>query len=81
MLGTKALFFFLLSCLAVKMLNYADQALIDKKNNKSHLGGKVRDLFHVYLHKFEFHFLQFHINKTNTFCFFMHNERVSGIAK
>ena len=65
----------------MKMVKYADQALIDKKNYKSHLGGNVRDLFHVYLNKFEFQFLQLHINKTNTFCFFMPNERVSGIAK
>ena len=41
----------------------------------------VRDLFHVYLNRFEFHFLRLHINKTNKFCFFMHNGRVPGIAK
>ena len=41
----------------------------------------IRDMFHVYLNKFEFHFLRLHINKTNTFCFFMHNGCVPGIAK
>ena len=41
----------------------------------------VQDMFHVYLNKFEFHFLRLHINKTNKFCFFMHNRRVIGIAK
>ena len=41
----------------------------------------IRDLFHVYLNRFEFHFLRLHINKTNKFCFFMHNGRVLGIAK
>ena len=40
----------------------------------------VRDVFHVYLNKFEFHFLRVHINKTNKFCFFMHNGRAFGIA-
>ena len=34
-----------------------------------------------YLNRFEFHFLWVHINKTNTFCFFMHNGRIPGIAK
>ena len=38
-------------------------------------------MFHVYLNKFEFLFLRLHINETNKFCFFMHNERVPGIAK
>ena len=42
---------------------------------------KIRDLFHVYLNKFEFHFLRLHINKTNKYCFFIHNGRVTGIAK
>ena len=41
----------------------------------------IRDMFHVYLNKFEFHFLRLLINKTNTFCFFMHNGRFFGIAK
>ena len=41
----------------------------------------IRDLFHVYLNKFEFHFSRLHIDKTNTFCFFLHNGRVPGIAK
>ena len=34
-------------------------------NNKLGVG----DLFHVYLNRFEFHFLRLHINKTNNFCF------------
>ena len=41
----------------------------------------IRDMFHVYLNIFEFHFLRLHIIKTNKFCFFMHNRRVPGIAK
>ena len=41
----------------------------------------IRDLFHVYLNKFEFQFLRLHLNNTNTFCFFMHNGHVPGIAK
>ena len=30
---------------------------------------QMQDLFHVYLNRFEFHFLQLHINKTNQLCF------------
>ena len=41
----------------------------------------LRDLFHVYLNRFEFLFLQLHIIKTNKFYFVMHNGRVLGIAK
>ena len=41
----------------------------------------LRDLFHVYLNKFEFQFLRLHINNTIPFCFFMHNGHVPGIAK
>ena len=33
------------------------------------------------LNKFEFRFLRLHMNKTNKFCFFVHNGRVFGIAK
>ena len=29
----------------------------------------IRDLFHIYLNKFEFHLLRLHINKTNKFAF------------
>ena len=37
---------------------------------------------YVYLNRFEFQFLQLHINKTNKCCFFMiHNVRIPGIAK
>ena len=43
--------------------------------------GSIRDMFHVYLDRFEFHFLRLHINKTNEFCFVMHNGHVPGIAK
>ena len=42
---------------------------------------QIRDMFHVYLNKFEFQFLMLHINKTKKICFFMHNGRVPGIAK
>ena len=38
----------------------------------------LQDLFHVYLNKFEFHFLRLHINKTNKFCFYVHNRSVPG---
>ena len=41
----------------------------------------IRDMFHVYLNRFEFHFLWLHIIKTSKFCFFMHNGLVPGIAK
>ena len=41
----------------------------------------VRDMFHVYLNRSEYDFLWLHIIKTNTFCFFMHNERVPVITK
>ena len=43
----------------------------------------IRDLFYVYLNRFEFHFLQLqlHLIKINKICFFMHNGRVPGIAK
>ena len=41
----------------------------------------IRDMFNVYLNKFEFRFLRLHVNKTNKFCFFMLNGRVFGIAK
>ena len=41
----------------------------------------IRDLFHVYLNRFEFNFSRLHIIKTNKFCFFMHNGRVPDIAK
>ena len=41
----------------------------------------VPDMFHVYLNRFEFHFLRLHIIKTSKFCFFMHNGLVPGIAK
>ena len=40
----------------------------------------IRDMFHVYLNRFKFHFLR-HIIKTNKLCFSMHNGRVPGIAK
>ena len=40
----------------------------------------IRDLFHVYLNKFEFHFLRLHINKTSQFCFLMNNGCVPAMA-
>ena len=39
----------------------------------------IRDLFHVYLNRFEFHFLWLHINKTNKFCILIYNGRVPGM--
>ena len=41
----------------------------------------IRDLFHVYLNRCEFHFLRLHINKTNLFCFIIDNGRVSTMVK
>ena len=41
----------------------------------------LQDMFHVYLNKFEVHFLRLHIIKTNKFYFSMHKRRVPGIAK
>ena len=40
----------------------------------------IRDLLRVYLNKCEFHFLQLHINKTNTCCFIIDNGRVPGMV-
>ena len=40
-----------------------------------------RDLFHVYLNRFEVHFLRLHVYKTNTFYFLINNGRVPGMAK
>ena len=45
----------------------------------SHL--KLRDLFHVYLNKFEFDFLRLHKNKTNEICILIVNGRVSVMAR
>ena len=41
----------------------------------------VRDLFHVYLNKFEFHFSRLHVNKINNFCFVLNNRRVPCMNK
>ena len=41
----------------------------------------LRDLFHVCLNKFEFHFLRLHINKTNLLCFLISHGRVPVIAE
>ena len=42
----------------------------------------LRDLFHVYLNRYDFQFLRLYIlNKTKTCCFFIYNRRVPGIAK
>ena len=57
----------------------AAQIIFVKHYNPNHM--YIRYLFHVYLNRLEFHFLQLHINKTNKFCFFMHNGRVPDIAK
>ena len=45
------------------------------------LSAHLRDMFHVYLNRFEFHFMRLHMIKTNKCCFFMHNRRVPGNAK
>ena len=42
---------------------------------------KIQDLFHVYLNKFEFHFLRLPRNETNRFCFLINNGRVTGTTK
>ena len=41
----------------------------------------IRDLFHVYLNKFEFHFLHLHIYKTNKICFLINKGSVTGTTK
>ena len=48
---------------------------------KNILKWEERDLFQVYFNICEFHFVQLHINKTNSFCFFIHNGHVPGNAK
>ena len=52
-----------------------------QKQNLGQIFIYIRDLFHVYLNRFEIPFLPLHIIKTNTFCFFMHKGRVPGIAE
>ena len=42
---------------------------------------QVRDLFHVYLNKCEFHFSRLHVNKINNFCFHLNNGGVPGMTK
>ena len=42
---------------------------------------KIRDLFHVLLIKFEFHFSRLHVNKINNFCFLLDNRRVPCMNK
>ena len=67
--------------------NHAQYLTVNKSimvyciNGQMSLMAQLRDLFHVYSNKFEFQFLRLHINNTNTFCFFMHNGHVPGIAK
>ena len=41
----------------------------------------IRDLFHVYLKKCEFHFSRLHVNKINNFCFLLNNGRVPCMTK
>ena len=41
----------------------------------------IRDLFHVYLNKCEFHFSRLHVNKINNFCFLLNNGQVPGMTK
>ena len=45
------------------------------------MNGRVRDLFHVYLNKFEFQFLRLHMNRTRKFCFLINDGRVTGTTK
>ena len=52
---------------------------VQEFSNNEH--SSIRDLFHVYLTRFEFHFLRLHIIKTKFVCLFMHNERFPDIAK
>ena len=52
-----------------------------QRDDAAKSAANIQDHFHVYLNKFEFHVLWLHIDKTNKFCFFMHNGRVFGIAK
>ena len=40
----------------------------------------VRDMFHIYLNRCEFHLLRLHINKTNIFYFLIHNRRIPGMV-
>ena len=55
--------------------------MMPKWQKLASLAQGIRDMFHIYLNRFEFHFLWLHIIKTNKFGFFMHNRRVPGIAK
>ena len=41
----------------------------------------IRDLFHDYLNKCEFHFSRLRVNKINNFCFLLNNGRVLGMTK
>ena len=41
----------------------------------------IRDLFHVYLNKCEFHFSRLHVNKKNNFCFLLNNGHVPCMTK
>ena len=64
-------------CKTASSLRHKHPRLQRRSLSKIHL----RDMFHVYLNRFEFHFLRLHIIKTNKFCLFMNNRRVLGIAK
>ena len=50
-----------------------------KLHNK--MNSKLRDLFHVYLNKCDFHFSRLHVNKINNFCFLLNNACVIGMTK
>ena len=45
------------------------------------LADKIRDLFHVYLNKCEFHFSRLHVNRINNCCFLLNNGRVPCMTK
>ena len=42
---------------------------------------QLQELFHVYLNKFEFHFLRLHVNKINNFCFLLNYRRAPCMTK
>ena len=47
----------------------------------ANINDDIRDLFHAYFNRFEFHFLRLHINETNKFCFFVQKGNIPGFAK
>ena len=70
----------------VKMMNFHglimffNSDLSDRHGNE-YICLNIRDLFHVYLNKFEFHFSRLHVNKINNFCFLLNKRRVPCMTK